>query len=129
MRRSCRTSWTCTWRTGRRFWPSQCPRKLYSERLVKLSCNIKLLICMFVCSVIVVITIFAWDRVRVCPTPRHTRNVKSSTDCCYVRRVTSRVKVGGVPWLINRLNSLPSTVMNSRQRSCNKKVGCLQPTT
>ena len=35
------------------------------------------------------------------------------------------VRVGGMPWPLNRGNSLPCTVKTSRQRSCNPRVCCL----
>ena len=36
--------------------------------------------------------------------PHHTRDVKNSTYCCYVRRVTSILIIEGIHWLVNRRN-------------------------
>ena len=49
-------------------------------------------------------------RVRVWSTQRHTRDVKNGTHCCYVWHATLIVKLGRMPWSINRRNSLQCTV-------------------
>ena len=49
-------------------------------------------------------------RVRVSSTQRHTRDVKNGTHCCYVWHATLIVKLGRMPWSINRRNSLQCTV-------------------
>ena len=61
-------------------------------------------------------------RVRVWYTPRHTRDVKNDTYCCFVWRVILIMRVEGMPWHLNRRNPLPCTV---RYKSFNQVVGCL----
>ncbi len=48
------------------------------------------------------------------------KDIKSCIYCCYVICTILTVRVGGMPWLQNRRNSLPCTV-----RSCNQRVVCL----
>ena len=64
--------------------------------------------------------------VRVWSTPRHTRDVKNGTYCCFVWHVTLIVRVGGgIHWPINRRNSISCTFRTSGQRSCNQRIGYL----